>query len=76
MLSSLEFQVSRLQQHLDICDFFTNTLLSNEDDSLAGTKYSHEKPLEGRYSRWGRRVTIQVPRVFDNQEQKNVSLES
>ena len=86
LLSSLEVQVSMMQQHLDICKIFANTLLSNEVDSLAGSKYSHEKPLEGRYSRWGhnpgsvkvggQRVPIQVPRVFDNQDQKNVSLES
>jgi hypothetical protein len=37
-----------MQQHLDICKIFANTLLSNEVDSLAGSKYSHEKPLEGR----------------------------
>jgi hypothetical protein len=42
-----------MQQHLDICKIFANTLLSNEVDSLAGSKYLHEKPLEGRYSRWG-----------------------
>ncbi|CAN1491760.1 hypothetical protein MCERE19_00219 [Spirosomataceae bacterium] len=53
LLSSLEVQASMMQQHLDICKIFANTLLSNEVDSLAGSKYSHEKPLEGRYSRWG-----------------------
>lgn len=86
LLSSLEVQVSMMQQHLDICKIFVNTLLSSEVDSLAGAKYSHDKPLEGRYSRWGhnpgsvkvgsQRVPISVPRVYDNQEEKSVSLES
>jgi putative transposase len=75
-----------MQQHLDICKIFANTLISNEVESLAGSKYSHDKPLSGRYSRWSsnpgsvkvgcQRIPVQVPRVFDNQDQKNVSLES
>jgi hypothetical protein len=52
LLSSLEVQVSMMQQHRHLI-FFANTLLSNEVDSFAGSKYLHEKPLEGRYSRWG-----------------------
>ena len=85
-LSSLEVQVSMMQQHLDICKVFVNTLISIEVDKLAGERYSHENPSEGRFSRWGhnpgsvkvgsQRLPIQVPRVYDNQEQKSVSLDS
>jgi hypothetical protein len=53
LLSSLDVQVSLMQQHLDICKIFVNTLISNEVESLAGSKYSHDKPLSSRYSRWG-----------------------
>lgn len=86
LLSSLEVQVSMMQQHLDICKVFVNTLISIEVDKLAGERYSHENPSEGRFSRWGhnpgsvkvgsQRLPIQVPRVYDNQEQKSVSLDS
>lgn len=36
MVSSLEIQISLMQQHLDICKIFANTLISKEVDSLAG----------------------------------------
>lgn len=86
LVNSLEVQISMMHQHLDICKVFVNTLLSTEVNTLAGEKYSHEKPLEGRYSRWGynpgsvkvgtQSLPVQVPRVYDNQDKKSVSLES
>jgi len=53
---------------------------------LCGPKYSHHKPHDGRYSRWGynpgsvrigeHRLAIQVPRVFDGHTQAAKPLES
>jgi hypothetical protein len=45
---------------LSLAKYFTeasllliNELLENEVSSLAGERYSRDKPHEGRYSRWG-----------------------
>ncbi len=76
LLETIDVQISLLQQHFDICKIVINTILGQEVDGLAGKRYSHDKPNEGRYSRWGynpssvkigtQKVPIQVPRVMDN----------
>lgn len=81
-----EVKLAMLESHLDICRLLVNEILEEEVTNLCGVRYSHEKPHEGRYSRWGynpgsvrigdHRLTIQVPRVYDNQTKEMKSLES
>ena len=81
-----EVKLAMLESHLDICRLLVNEVLEEEVSALCGARYSHEKPHEGRYSRWGynpgsvkigeHRLAIQVPRVFDNQTQSVKPLES
>lgn len=86
LLETIDVQISLLQQHFDICKIVINSILGQEVDSLAGKRYSHDKPNEGRYSRWGynpssvkigtQKVPIQVPRVMDNETGDNVVLKN
>lgn len=81
-----DVKISMLESHLDICRLLINEILEEEVTALCGAKYSHEKPHQGRYSRWGfnpgsvrvgdHRLTIQVPRVFDNHTQAAKPLDS
>lgn len=81
-----DVKLAMLESHLDICRLLVNEILEEEVTALCGARYSHEKPHEGRYSRWGynpgsvrigdHRLTIQVPRVFDNQSLAMKPLES
>jgi transposase-like protein len=83
---SAEVKISMLESHLDICRLLVNEVLEEEVTALCGAKYSHEKPHDGRYSRWGynpgsvrigeHRLTIEVPRVFDSQTKTAKPLES
>lgn len=81
-----DVKIAMLESHLDICRLLINEILEEEVASLCGPKYSHEKPHHGRYSRWGynpgsvrigdHRLSIQVPRVIDNQSRTLKMLES
>lgn len=81
-----DVKIAMLESHLDICRLLINEVLEEEVAALCGARYSHEKPHQGRYSRWGynpgsvrigdHRLAIQVPRVFDNQTQAAKPLES
>lgn len=74
---STDVKIAMLESHLDICRLIVNEVLEEEVTSLCGEKYSHDKPHDGRYSRWGynpgsvcigeHRLAIQVPRVFNHQ---------
>lgn len=74
---STDVKIAMLESHLDICRLIVNEVLEEEVASSCDEKYSHQKPHDGRYSRWGynpgsvrigeHRLTIQVPRVFDHQ---------
>ena len=86
LLETIDVQISLLQQHFDICKIVINSILGQEVDSLAGKRYSHDKPNEGRFSRWGynpssvkigtQKVPVQVPRVMDNVSNESVVLEN
>jgi len=81
-----EVKLAMLESHLDICRLLVNEILEEEVTALCGARYSHEKPHDGRYSRWGynpgsvrigdHRLTIQVPRVYDNHAKEVKPLES
>ena len=48
-----EVKMAILESHLDLCRSLVNEILEEEVATLCGAKYSHEKPHNGRYSRWG-----------------------
>lgn len=74
------------KHYLELNLLLVNELLEDEVRSLAGERYSRDKPHEGRYSRWGsnpgsvrvgeEKVNISVPRVYDQESGENVSLNS
>ena len=78
-------QLSIVEQHLDLCKLVINSMLDVSVEQLCGKRYSHAKPQEGRYSRWGfnpgsvkmgnQKLSVDIPRVYDNELQENASLE-
>lgn len=82
----LDLKVSILQQHLSICQLVINQILEEEVNYLSGERYSHDKPHDGRYSRYGfnpgsvciggKKLKVEVPKVVDNAEGSFKSLES
>jgi len=82
----LDVKLSALQHHLDISRMLVNDILEDEVNQHAGGWYSHEKPYNGRYSRWGtnpgsiklgdRRIRLAVPRIYDNESGSNKPLET
>jgi putative transposase len=75
-----------LSNYLELALIMFNELIQDEVTSLAGKRYSHEKPHEGRYQRWGRnpgsirlgqqRVSVNVPRVYDTVAKQHRPLDS
>jgi putative transposase len=82
----LEIKVSMLEQHLTICQLVINQILDEEVARLCGERYSHNKPNEGRYYRYGfnpgstrigeNKLKIDVPRVFNSENKKFQTLET
>ena len=82
---SIDLRVGILQNHLSICQIMINELLEEEVIEKAGTRYSRQKPNNGQWSRWGynpgsvkigdQRLKIDVPRLFDNLDEKNTPLQ-
>lgn len=83
---SLDIKFEILQHHFEIVRLLINEILYTEVESLCGRRYSHKKPHKGRYSRWGhnpgsvkvgnQRIRLDVPRVYDQSEQENISLQN
>jgi putative transposase len=82
----LDVKLTALQHHLDISRMLVNDILEDEVNQYAGHWYSHDKPHNGRYSRWGtnpgsiklgeRRVRLAVPRLFDKETGHNKPLDN
>lgn len=82
----LEMKLELLQNQIKLSQVLIDNILETEVQELSGTRYSHDKPHDGRYSRWGtnagsvligeEKVRIKVPRVIDNELARNVSLEN
>ena len=82
----LEMKLELLQNQIKLSQVLIDNILETEVQELSGARYSHDKPHKGRYSRWGtnagsvligeEKVRIKVPRVIDNELEKNVSLEN
>ena len=81
-----DVKIAMLESHLDLCRLLVNEILEEEVTTLCGAKYSHEKPHNGRYSRWGtnpgsvqigeHRLTVIVPRIKDEETDQMVTLKS
>ncbi len=82
----LDIKVNVLQQHLSICQLVINQILEEEVKYLSGDRYSHDKPHEGQYSRYGfnpgsvniggKKLKVDVPKVRDGQDGSFKSLET
>jgi transposase-like protein len=82
---SIDLRVGILQNYLSVCQIMINELLEEEVIDKAGARYSHQKPENGRWSRWGynpgsvkigdQKVRVEVPRLFDNLDEKNTPLQ-
>jgi len=82
----VDVKLEILGHHLELCRLLINEILDEEVTALSGDRYSHHKPHNGRYSRWGynpgsvrignERIRVDVPRVYDNQRRSNISLEN
>lgn len=82
----LDIKVNILQQHLSICQLVINQILEEEVKFLSGDRYNHDKPHEGRYSRWGfnpgsvniggKKLKVEVPRIKDDYKENFQTLES
>ncbi len=80
----VSLKLELLQNQIKLSQLLIENILETEVSELSGARYTHDKPHEGRYSRWGtntgsvrigeEKVSIQVPRVIDKKEAKNVSL--
>jgi putative transposase len=82
----LDIKSAILEQHLSICLLVINQILEEDVKALSGDRYSHEKPFDGRYSRYGfnegsvnvggKKLKVDVPRVLDEKQGSFRPLES
>ena len=80
----LDVKLHAMQYHLDITRMLINDIFEDEVKNHTGARYSHNKPKNGRYSRWGfnpgsvklgnQRIPVSVPRMYDNKARSNKSL--
>ncbi len=86
MQSGLEMKLHMVQHHAQMAYLLAGELLNEELIYLTGEKHERDKPLGGRYRRWGtnpgsiridrERVPIRVPRVRDVEASRERPLES
>ena len=82
----LDIKSAILEQHLSICLLVINQILEEDVKALSGDRYSHQKPMDGRYSRYGfnagsvnvggKKLKVDVPRVLDEEQGSFRPLES
>ncbi len=82
---SIDLLVAILHNYLSVCQIMINELIEEEVIDKTGARYSHQKPDNGRWSRWGynpgsvkigdQKLKIEVPRLFDNLDEKNTPLQ-
>jgi len=86
MYRGLDMKLQLVQHHAQMAYLLAQEIMEDETASLTGQKYHRDKPLGGRYSRWGsnpgsirideQRIPIQVPRVRDVEASQERPLES
>ena len=82
----LSVKFEAMQHHLEICRMLMNDIFEDEVKQYTGARYDRNKPHDGQYSRWGynpgsvklggERIRVSVPRIYDNENKSNKSLES
>ena len=82
---NVEIKLEVLKHQLELSRMLINELLEDEVKSYTGERYSHTKPSESRYSRWGfnpssvkigsERIRVEVPRVYDHEQESNPTLD-
>lgn len=82
----MDIKVGLLTQHLSIAQIVINQIMEEEVNELSGERYSRDKPGAGNLARWGfnpgsvrigeKKVKVEIPRIYNLQKKKNVSLES
>jgi len=80
-----ETQLELMRNHLEICRIVINTMLDTAAEEQSGPRYSHDKPHNGRYSRWGfnrgsvklgsQKIPVEVQRIYDNEACRHLPLE-
>jgi len=85
LLQNVDMMFELIRNHIEMCKIIANEIMNDEVEMLCGERYSHDKPHDGRYSRWGsnpgsirigsEKVPIMVPRLYDNKGNKNRALE-
>ena len=83
---SRSVKLDLIQNHLSICQIMLNELFEEEVIEYAGERYSHRKPNQGQFSRWGynpgsvqigdKRLKMEVPRIRNTDSGKFVPLSS
>jgi len=86
MRSGVDVKLHLVQHYAELTLLLAREILDDEVGTLCGERYSRDKPLEGRYRRWGsnlgsikvqeERVPIDVPRVRDIEAGKERPLET
>ncbi len=86
MQSGLDMKLHMVQHHAQMAFLLAGEILNDELVYLTGRRHEHDKPLGGRYRRWGtnpgsvridnERVPIRVPRVRDIEDERERPLES
>ena len=82
----LDVKLQLLAHYAELARLLAREILDEEVAGLCGERYSRDKPLEGRYRRWGsnpgsirvgpERVPIDVPRVRDIEAERERPLQS
>ncbi len=82
----LDVKLHLLQHHMELARLLVQEILEEDVVEHAGDRYSHDKPLQGRYSRWGsnpgsvrigqEKVPIKVPRLIDKHTGETFAPES
>jgi transposase-like protein len=82
----LDIKLEALSHHLEISRMLINDVLEDEVKNYSGVRYSHSKPYNGQYSRWGynagsvkigdRKIKVDIPRIYDKKNSCNRPLNS
>ena len=85
LCQNTDIMLELLRNHIELSKIIANEIMDEEVERLSGERYSHDKPQDGRFSRWGNnpgsirmgseKVPVIVPRIYDNKEKKNKPLE-
>lgn len=85
MNQEIDVKASMLSNYLELCRIVANTCMNQEVEQFTGPRYEHNKQSR-QYTRWGsnpgsvqvgsQRIPVEVPRVLDTKNKKNISLKS